>query len=165
MLMALLTSKRSTDPRPLIDNIERTQQVSIMDKIYQQASQLTIWLGEEDDKTGMGMTLIAKLASIRNEIEDHQRLKTLTEYRAKELGIPTFSENSEVLEKWQSLSSLLARPWFRRVWVRDVFFLFCCPCNQYQESPHRRASLELISFKIRNANNSRSFKRLRLHLS
>ena len=112
-----------------VDDTERTQQVSIMANVYQQASQLTIWLGEEDEKTGMGMTLLVKLSSIRNEIEDHQRLKTLTEARAKELGIPTLNETSDVSEKWQSLSSILVRPWFRRVWVRGFYFLFNCPCD------------------------------------
>ena len=88
-----------------------------MRDIYQQASQVTIWLGEEDDETEMGMSMIKKLESIQDEFADHQRLKTLTPDRASELGIPMFGETSKNLENWQSFSSILARPWFRRVWV------------------------------------------------
>lgn len=145
----------------IVDNTERTQQVSIMAKIYQQASQLTIWLGEEDEKTGMGITLIEKLSSNRNQNEDHQRFKILTEDRAKELGIPTFGETSQVSEKWQSFSSILVRPWFRRVWVRGFCFLFRCSCDKLRESSFRRGLLEPnLTQKY-----TRSFKRLRLHLN
>lgn len=126
----------------IVDNTERTQQVSIMEKIYQQASQLTIWLGEEDEKTGMGMTLIVKFSSMRNHLEDHQSLKELTEDRVRELGIPTFGETTEVSEKWQSFFSILVRPWFRRVWVRGFCFLIRCSCDIYRESSPRRGLLE-----------------------
>lgn len=126
----------------IVDKMERTQQVSIMGEIYQQATQLTIWLGEEDEKTGMGMTLIVKFSSMRNHIEDHQSLKNLTEDRAKELGIPTFGERCEVSEKWQSFFSILVRPWFRRVWVRGFCLLFRCSCDSFRESSPQRGFLE-----------------------
>lgn len=47
----------------------------------------------------MGMTLIVKFSSLRNHIEDQQRLKNLIEDRVKELGIPAFGEASEGSEK------------------------------------------------------------------
>ena len=65
------------------DDEERTQQVSIMRMIYQQASKVTIWLGEEDEETSLGMTLLERFGSIQDEPVDRTPLRSLTKEKGR----------------------------------------------------------------------------------
>ena len=72
---------------------ERNSQVSIMRKIYETATNVLIWLGDEADDSNMAIELIPRL----NRTLPHFKVRT-----TKEL---------------QPLKALLSRPWFGRMWV------------------------------------------------
>ena len=43
------------------DNAEKSQQVRLMDKFYEDAAQAIIWLGEEDPESDRAMTILKRL--------------------------------------------------------------------------------------------------------
>jgi hypothetical protein len=79
------------------DNLEKTQQVSQMGKIYQGAKTVVAWLGDSDQYTERAIHVVDNLpdTSINNFDDDHLK----------------------------ALVGLLRRAWFTRVWVvQEVFF-------------------------------------------
>ncbi|ERF70936.1 hypothetical protein EPUS_06721 [Endocarpon pusillum Z07020] len=91
------------------DLVEKTQQVLLMDKIYQRAWSTLVWLGEEGDNSSDAMDTIGSIsASLRcsmdekaPDVEDFERL-----------GLPAPES-----QQWRELAKFLARPWFQRVWI------------------------------------------------
>lgn len=81
------------------DHLERGHQVSIMKRIFSQAKEVIVWLGEEDD-----------------------RMKKLCEY-AKKMRRDSDSPKGPLKkllgprEVQATMQRLLERPWFSRVWV------------------------------------------------
>lgn len=88
------------------DADEKSRQVNMMREVYRQARRVLIWLGEEGEGDTLEplIKLAQKLATV-----DVSRLPKDRVGRQKSLGF----EDAHIL----SLSSLLERPWFRRVWV------------------------------------------------
>jgi hypothetical protein len=85
---------------------ERSGQVSMMRDIYGEATNVCIWLGNEEEDSKMAMDFI------QNEI----------------LPLDTFDElinpeNTEYSKKWEALAKLMRREWFSRRWVVQVRFL------------------------------------------
>ena len=79
------------------DEQERSLQVSKMDQIYQQATNVCVWLGESDESSRLALDFIPRildLSSLDRELED---------------------EKNQVC--WKALESLILRPWFSRRWV------------------------------------------------
>ena len=76
---------------------EREQQVQLMAKIYSNAHRVIVWLGEEViDKDTKGALEDIRLAA--NE---------------------EFTERSKKEINQKAILSLLQRPWFQRIWVRE----------------------------------------------
>lgn len=79
------------------DNRERSHQVSNMGKIYQQASNVCVWLGESNESTKLALNFIPRilnLSSLDSEVQDQSKL-----------------------DSWRSLRDLMSREWFHRRWV------------------------------------------------
>lgn len=74
---------------------ERKRQVQSMAKVYAKATRVVVWLGE-------------------GTIESNQALEQI---RAAAEEQSTRSETSETAQ--QATLTLLQRPWFQRIWVRD----------------------------------------------
>lgn len=77
---------------------ERAQQVSFMAKIYQYATRVVVWLGEEADGSNQAMDAIRAAADTMARRENR-----IMPYKKH-----TVSEE---------ISALLRRSWFRRIWV------------------------------------------------
>jgi len=89
-----------------LDNDEKGKQVNMMREVYRQARQVLVWLGEEAEGERLQplVKLTEKLATIDMSALSEDRM-----VKQRSLG---FHE-----EHILSLSSLLSRPWFRRVWI------------------------------------------------
>ncbi len=106
------------------DNEEKAKQVSLMDQIYKNASQVVIWLGEPDNGNRSAMVSLAtKNFSIMNNFRIwHTQRKNgvqrgwregLTALLAGEVDQGLNTLESEVGQ----VAQLLDRPWWRRVWI------------------------------------------------
>jgi hypothetical protein len=85
---------------------ERNDQVLRMAQIYNKASGVFVWLGEEDATSTIAIELVTKL------YDDGQR-------NSANLACSTFSWSDSWWKDYSftALSLLLERPWFRRGWV------------------------------------------------
>jgi len=81
-----------------------------MGSIYQTASQVIIWLGEEAEDTIPAMDLFLKIAS--GAKLDHGGAAERLKQNLALAGVPPTDDAS-----WNLLSRFLVRPWFSRVWV------------------------------------------------
>jgi hypothetical protein len=98
----------------LQDGQEREKQVRIMADIYKRARRAIVWLGEEkeDDSDCTGaVEFLHYLSSMQIAFngDDHAMRSNL--------------ENPDFTEKCAAVSSLLARPWWTRVWTLQEFVL------------------------------------------
>ncbi|KAH6721990.1 heterokaryon incompatibility protein-domain-containing protein [Leptodontidium sp. MPI-SDFR-AT-0119] len=84
---------------------ERGAQVAIMGDIYRAAEKVLSWLGPEDSYTEEALNFLSKLAAIP-EAHYGKIARDITSFI---LELPS--------KGWESLSSLLSRPYFNRAWV------------------------------------------------
>jgi hypothetical protein len=96
------------------DKDEKTSQVPLMQKIYGQASNVNIWLGEESQEQDceMAFQFIRKLYNASLKFKGVERPKIDLEYGVPTLGLPGYFNSG-----WRNVYRLLKRPWFFRVWV------------------------------------------------
>jgi hypothetical protein len=123
------TRKARCDPAPIFvwadaicinqeDDVEKSSQVKLMRDIYLHSAFTHIWLGEDSPNRELerAFTLIKKLVIARElqlgagKATDLVALRTDRERHR--YGIPAIGDPA-----WSSFNALLARPWFRRVWV------------------------------------------------
>lgn len=99
---------------------ERAAQVSLMGSIYQIASNVIVWLGQEDEFTHDAIAAITALARIPRE--SHSTVTFADWYNQPvlmRLGVFTgFTPHM-----WCGLVAFLNRPWFYRVWVVQEIIL------------------------------------------
>ncbi|KAI0451088.1 HET-domain-containing protein [Xylaria acuta] len=111
------------------DAEERNGQVAVMDKIYQSAESVLIWLGKEDEHTGVAIKVLNSLASVSPALAKTQRsfrsfnmdsfriLDSLSGL-CKDLGIQDVH-----LQDLLHYAAFLERKWFTRMWVvQESFF-------------------------------------------
>ncbi|KAI0165239.1 heterokaryon incompatibility protein-domain-containing protein [Hypoxylon sp. FL1284] len=94
---------------------ERSQQVQRMDKIYQLAARVVIWLGPEANNSNVIMEILAEMgSSIHLDWATHICRPSVpsSQYQILEKRI---RENGGAA--LTALLRLLARPWFERLWV------------------------------------------------
>ena len=108
------------------DTAEKNAQVgSMMAKIYKRASQLLLWLGDESEDSKIALKTIREACS---ELEAQGKLakRQMLEESEGLAGIldPVMAYVTLYDEKgdfkyraWLAVVKLLARPWFRRLWV------------------------------------------------
>lgn len=77
---------------------ERSSQVAMMDRLYTGASQICVWLGQDDSDSRKAIKFIKEEI---NELRDFDKL----------------CKNSKHAEKWRALLGLMQRDWFSRRWV------------------------------------------------
>ena len=100
------------------DSRERGHQVRKMAEIYKSAHQVIIWLGPSNYETAVIMRAIRQLQteSLKHTTQDwgvsDQRWKEIWTYAQT---IPEVEPGRGLIH--QSLETLLARPWFERVWI------------------------------------------------
>jgi hypothetical protein len=93
---------------------ERASQVLLMQRIYHAADEVCMWLGTEDDSSRSAFQLLGKLA----DANDQRRSGLITgqtlynPQSMERLGLPAFPS-----EDWERLMTLVARPYFRRIWI------------------------------------------------
>lgn len=91
---------------------ERSRQVKLMPQIYTNAFLIMMWLGEEEENTRLAFDLI------RDVPHDHL--------------VELVRDGNENSEQWEALGSLLARPYWSRVWILQEVLLsreramMCC---------------------------------------
>ena len=79
------------------DNNERNLQVSLMDKVYTEASSVCVWLGEAKDDSQLALNFISRVVNL----DDFDRLVA----------------DRRTPHEWAALSKLMKRAWFSRRWV------------------------------------------------
>ncbi|KAI9881133.1 MAG: hypothetical protein M1830_008291 [Pleopsidium flavum] len=88
------------------DLVERGQHLNRMQKIYKQAHDVVIWLGDEEDDSNKAMDLIRTLSSF---------------FRAGQASVlgTALRQQPDLLGRgsWRALSVLLDRPYWDRLWV------------------------------------------------
>jgi len=108
------------------DHAERSKQVALMRRIYSQAYETKLWLGEEDDNAIQAFELIRSFECIstielnqmllllgKKELDAEENHKRFFERFPQAIGrIPPVSD-----PKWKALFQLLDRSWFSRMWV------------------------------------------------
>ncbi len=82
------------------DAAERSEQVQLMKQIYEQAEQVCIWLGDEDEETH----LVLRLLEAHRKKADQPWFHVRTEFGAD-------------APEWAAMIRWLNRPWFWRVWT------------------------------------------------
>ena len=82
------------------DAAERSEQVQLMKQIYEQAEQVCIWLGDEDEETHLVLRLL----------EAHRK-------KADQPWFHVRTEFSSDAPEWAAMIRWLNRPWFWRVWT------------------------------------------------
>ncbi|KAE9376315.1 HET-domain-containing protein [Stipitochalara longipes BDJ] len=87
-------------------NIERSQQVLLMEKIYEKSIRTIIWLGEEDHHCGPFEEMIHLL---KNESDPKEDVNAVTKAFAAVRGVGT--------RRQDAVTNLLNRDWFTRAWV------------------------------------------------
>jgi hypothetical protein len=124
LYMALLHLRKGKVPRVWVDALcinqtnmtERSIQVSQMDKVYQGATMVYVWLGESNEMT-------------RRAFEE---LYKMTQHVRWDNMIPAaYFRTDQVRPEWTAMCELLCRPWFRRVWIiQEILYarhaLFVC---------------------------------------
>jgi hypothetical protein len=89
-------------------NLEKSNQVSIMTKIYGMAENVCVWLGEERDDSAKAIELVNRLV----------QLKGFDHIAGLESKISGYSLGNDL----EALIKLLKRGWFSRRWVVQVTY-------------------------------------------
>ena len=95
-----------------LNDKERSEQVTIMDKIFQRATAVDVWLG-------FGYPDTQKINDIVQELVSHQ------EQEQKWPSRPTWTKGEHLLlpSDWETLVQILSRRWFHRLWTLQEFVL------------------------------------------
>ena len=88
---------------------EKGRQVQLMPQIYQNAKEVTAFLGEDEEDSQLAVDLILKLGekTFNSESGRPTSLKSLDHY-----DIPSIEDKC-----WSALQLFVRRPWFRRAWI------------------------------------------------
>ena len=91
---------------------ERSEQVTIMDKIFQRATAVDVWLG-------FGYPDTQKINDIVQDLVSHQEQEQNWPSR------PTWTKGEHLLlpPDWETLVQILSRRWFHRLWILQEFVL------------------------------------------
>ena len=105
------------------DDVERSEQVKLMTKIYQQAVTVTIWLGEPSIETELAF---AKMRAVESPLVDPSFEQDRRSQEDPSLGPSTVPEcrhavstavQRDSMREWDAIRKLFDNPYFQRVWV------------------------------------------------
>ncbi|CAM1501642.1 Fc.00g036260.m01.CDS01 [Cosmosporella sp. VM-42] len=95
------------------DKPEQTSQMLMMGEIYQRATKVVAWLGKDFVSTGRAIKSLEELRKIPRERHAEMQVMDMTgEDVYAQLGIKPLN-----MLDWTSLTGLLMRGWFSRVWI------------------------------------------------
>jgi hypothetical protein len=94
------------------DSLERTKQVSLMASIYQSATNVTVWIGEQDEYTEKAFNLMRRLSKCS---DDQRKLITPKTIESKE--VLAILAPYDDLSFWESIGMFFQRRYFTRVWI------------------------------------------------
>jgi Heterokaryon incompatibility protein (HET) len=97
---------------------EKGREVARMGQIYNNAMQVLVWLGEEDESTPMALETIERLSAGVVLTWDHRNCNTIPGSEAEVVEHDPKKSNFTP-QYWISLAKLIQRPWFRRLWIRQ----------------------------------------------
>lgn len=118
------------------DNSEKASQVILMRRIFQEAIQTCVWLGDESDDSECAFTFLKLVASHKTESR-----RGYTE----ESWIVDFRRlDGPYRKEWQAVNNLLRRPWWTRVWTVQEFVVpmqlqICCGTQSISRGQFRMA--------------------------
>lgn len=92
------------------DDIEKGYQVQSMARIYAKANRVIVWLGEATADSG---SALRRLLEAADTLSQEQQLHEITFDEVQQPQETAF----EGREQRSPVLGLLARPWFRRIWV------------------------------------------------
>ncbi|KAK2759107.1 hypothetical protein FQN54_003206 [Arachnomyces sp. PD_36] len=99
------------------DLIERAKEISRMADIYRKARRAVVWLGTEADDSALAMRAL-EYAGSKVQVEPTHRC-----WKPKPHAHPRFSWESQgnpySQRELQAIQKLVARSWFKRLWVRQ----------------------------------------------
>lgn len=103
------------------DNSERSQQLSLMAKIYETANDVIVWLGVADQHTELGVAATVDIASAGATLASRRS------WHSERIDVPDINVLRGRLDQvfadlhpaiaYEAMCSLFRRPWFTRVWV------------------------------------------------
>ncbi|KAJ6440201.1 ankyrin and HET domain-containingprotein [Purpureocillium lavendulum] len=93
---------------------EKSAQVTMMDRIYSDASYVIAWLGPPDEHTEVAIQTLTTLRSHLKKFEgsEIEPFSGKAKDKYAEAGVPYISRR-----EWIALASLFQRQWFRRAWI------------------------------------------------
>ncbi|KAF1932475.1 HET-domain-containing protein [Didymella exigua CBS 183.55] len=105
------------------DNLqEKGREVARMGLIYRMAAHVLVWIGPEDETTSTAVETIERLSPGVILSSDHRNCDTIP---GSEAAVVRYHLATSTLTSrhWLALSSLIQRPWFRRLWIRQEVLL------------------------------------------
>ncbi|KAF2117384.1 heterokaryon incompatibility protein-domain-containing protein [Lophiotrema nucula] len=98
---------------------EKNVQVSMMQRIYQRAEDVHIWLGNENENTGQAFGLINVLVKKMQQFQQSNQRPRSMRNMSQELRTQNYGLDSaeEVDRASDALVTLLKRAWFTRIWI------------------------------------------------
>jgi hypothetical protein len=94
---------------------EQSAQVRRMGATYSNASEVLVWLGEEDAETAKTYKLITDVCW---QISEHLRQpETMRKYTEKQIDHLYLNLTSAESDEWVAFRNLNMRPWFTRTWT------------------------------------------------
>lgn len=103
------------------DLVERAAQVLCMGEIYHEADRVIVWLGSEADDSSVAIEILDHIGSNIRFDPAKYKLSALPGAEP-EFADPT-SSLSYTEREWLTIKKLFARPWFKRLWVRQEIVL------------------------------------------
>ncbi|RYP77373.1 hypothetical protein DL771_001168 [Monosporascus sp. 5C6A] len=132
------------------DKDEKGQQVQSMAEIYAKARGVIVWLGEAGDNSDQALKVIHKAAEeqhANSPIEGATQHATLLPSDQQ----PTNSTIHETTQ--QAISTLLGRPWFQRIWLKEM--ILEATDRSYEEAVKNiRKALEVYGTTLRSVDNT-----------
>lgn len=97
---------------------EKGREVARMGQIYNKAEQVLVWLGQEDESIPMALETIERLSAGIVMSPHHRNFHTIP---GSEAEVVQYRPEESMLtpQHWISLSKLIKRPWFQRLWIRQ----------------------------------------------
>ena len=97
------------------DSRKRTQQVQMMQRIYQSATETIVWLGDHSNGVKEGIVLAKKLAELDRATFDSSTWTSAQNVKQQ----PFESTGLDELDSasWKPLDNLFWSPWFTRAWM------------------------------------------------
>ncbi|KAJ9137008.1 HET-domain-containing protein [Coniochaeta hoffmannii] len=107
------------------DPAEKQRQLPLMTKIYEQADQVCVWLGEATEGSVIGMSVLTTKLTQQNTMSwDSWRIERkkgglLLPLRERFKSGVAFQESSDRATEFKAgeIRELLSRPWWTRVWI------------------------------------------------